>query len=64
MGFCPGFQPYELINSMRVSIEKAIEWRNPLCCANLYIAKAFDSVSHPLLFAALQRAGVSDDLAK
>eukprot|EP00972_Heterocapsa_arctica_P083630 12323723-Heterocapsa_arctica.AAC.1 len=56
MGFRPGFQPYEFINSMRVSIEKAVEWHNPLCCAKLDVAKAFDSVSHPHLFAALQRA--------
>eukprot|EP00972_Heterocapsa_arctica_P071164 10512675-Heterocapsa_arctica.AAC.1 len=64
MGFRPGFQPYELIHSMRVAIEKAVERRNLLCCAKLDVAKALYYVSHPHLFAALQRAGVSDDLAR
>ena len=64
MGCRKKFQAVELIQAVRLVIERAKEWQLPVFVAKLDFRKAYDSLSHAAIEATLKQAGVDDDLIR
>ena len=55
----PGFQMLEVPFLVNLCFQKSIEWRLPLFFASIDIPRAFDELSHELLFIVLLSRGVN-----
>ncbi|RPA80725.1 hypothetical protein BJ508DRAFT_199137, partial [Ascobolus immersus RN42] len=61
-GFTPGRRTTDNLFILRTLHEQACETNSPLYVAQIDIRKAFDSVSRPLLFETLYKAGIHGPL--
>ena len=57
-GFRPRFSTVHHLFTVTMIQEKAAEWRRPVWAAALDFKKAFDSIEHDSIWAALERQGV------
>ena len=64
MGCRKKSQAVELIQAVRLVIERAKEWQLPPFVAKLGFRKAYGSVSHAAIEATLRQAGVDNDLVR
>ncbi|XP_072048653.1 uncharacterized protein [Amphiura filiformis] len=63
-GFREGFSTTDHLHDLNQLIEKANEYQLKLCIGYIDYEKAFDSVEHSDLFAALRRIGVNEGYVK
>ena len=54
-GFRPHYQSAELVFCLKMIVERCCEWRLDIAIAKLDLKKAFDSVTHPAIWATLTR---------
>ena len=63
-GFRPGRGCSDAVHTLRIVVEKALEWGQELWVAALDVEKAFDRVTHHALFHSMLKIGLSDKLVK
>ena len=64
MGCRKKFQAVELIQAVRLVVERAKEWKLDVFVAKLDFRKAYDSLSHAATEATPKQAGVDEDLIR